>query len=77
MANYEVCLALWHQALESDHGIAVEPDDGDLTILKQDLYKAREKARDMRLQELSLFVDPDGKEIWICKGLMNHSRRLL
>jgi hypothetical protein len=73
--NYEVCLALWHDALACEFGLGVTPDDGDLRGLQQAMYKAREKARDIRLQELMIFIDPDEKELWICKKQTSLSPR--
>lgn len=67
----DLLAALWEEALKAEHGVAIEPDDGDLPHLRQELYRTREALMDARLQTLVLHVSPDNKEIWLCKKQTN------
>lgn len=66
-----VCEALWTEALNTEHGIAITPEDGDIRGLRTELYRTRELLMDARLHTLAVHVDPDGKELWLCKKLTN------
>ena len=72
----DICAALWTEALQSQHGVAITPEDEDLSALRRELYKTRESLMDARLHTLNMFVSPDGKELWLCKKQENHSGKL-
>lgn len=58
-------LEYWYNALRSQSGVCV-PVEGDLTLAKAKLYKARKDAMDDKLMTLSITDSPTASnELWI------------
>lgn len=58
-------LEYWYNALRSQSGVCV-PIQGDITIAKAKLYRARKEAMDPNLMTLSITDSPTASdELWI------------
>lgn len=62
-------LPLWQRALDVEIGIRFRVSGVERTFMRNELYDARHKSGDPRLQELIMFLpaEPFDNEIWICK----------
>ncbi len=60
---------LWERALDEEIGIAFVLSGVDREYFRNELYIAREKSNDPRLNDLVTFAPaaPHDNEIWICK----------
>lgn len=62
-------LPIWYEALASADGIAISHPDR--LILRRQLWKARDKAADRDLVDLSIILSPDVEdELWIVKKIL-------
>lgn len=62
-------LPLWERALDVEIGIRFEVAGVDRRTFANQLYEARQLAKDARLDELIMFqpAAPFDNEIWVCK----------
>lgn len=64
--SYATCLALWQRAANAEFGIIITINPNDRGVLRQDLYKTKQKAKDLEIDKIQMAM-PRETEIWLVK----------